>query len=61
MEGGVVRKSSEVQGCVCVWRVAESTWGSKNVNEGRKLKIQKGKGGKEGKCSSRSAETWISF
>jgi hypothetical protein len=30
-------------GAVCVWRVAESTWGSKNVNEGRMLKNTKRK------------------
>lgn len=36
-----MRKSGD-RGGVCVWRVAESTWGSKNVDEGRKLKIQEG-------------------
>jgi hypothetical protein len=56
-----VRKSGDVWGCVCVWRVAEYTWGSRNVSEGRKLKIQKERQGKEGKCSSRNADAWISF
>ena len=36
-------------GAVCVWRVAESTWGSKNVNEGRMLKNTKKKRGRLGK------------
>jgi hypothetical protein len=27
----------------CVRRVAESTWGSENVDKGRKLKIQEGR------------------
>jgi hypothetical protein len=38
-----MRKSGDVGGRVCVRRVAETTWGSKNVDEGRKLKIQEGR------------------